>query len=149
MTRIAHWLAFCLVLLAGYPVPGRCDDVEILKVLEARRYDALIQGDIAAFADLMTDTFIYNYAGGGTTTKSALVEYMKTGEMKVKKVALENTQVRLYGDVAVVTGHLHADITQNGADGAQHTLYLHVWVRQGNTWRLDASQHTFLPEAKQ
>jgi hypothetical protein len=56
---------------------------------------------------------------------------MEAGAAKVKKAVREDTRIRLYGEVAVVTGISHVDVTLKREGKTLHSRYLHVWARPG------------------
>ena len=148
MNVVARFLAFCVVLFATYPNVALCGTEEDLNQLEDQRYAALIAKDWATVDALLADEFFYNQGGGGSVTKAAFLGYMKAGDAKVKKAVREDTKIRLYGDVAVVTGITHVDVTLKGEDKVLHSRYLHVWAKRGDSWKLVARQATYIPEKK-
>jgi len=148
MNLVVRLLAFCGILLAAYPNVAVCGTEDDLNQLEEQRYAALIAGDWATVDALLADEFFYNQGGGGSVTKAVFLDYMKVGDAKVKKAVREDTKIRLYGDVAVVTGVAHVDVTLKGEDKALHSRYLHVWARKDRGWQLVARQATYIPEKK-
>lgn len=148
MSSVVRLLAFCAILFAAYPTVALCGTEEDLNRLEDMRYTALIAGDWATVDALLADEFFYNQGGGGTVTKAAFLDYMKAGDAKVRKAVREDAKIRLYGDVALVTGIAHLDVTLKGEDKLLHARYLHVWVKKGGSWKLVARQATYIPERK-
>ena len=148
MNAVVRLLAFCAVLFATYPNVALCGTEEDLNQLEDKRYTALIAGDWAAVDALLADEFFYNQGGGGSVTKADFLGYMKAGDAKVKKAVREDTKIRLYGDIAVITGITHVDVTLKGEDKILHSRYLHVWAKKGDSWKLVARQATYIPEKK-
>ena len=149
MNKIVRALSFLTILAALLPRVGAAATVEEeLNVLEQRRYQALIAGDWQALDALLSDEFFYNTAAGALLTKDAFVDFMKSGAVVVKKAVREDAGVREYGNVALVTGVVHVDVTLKGEDKTINTRYLHVWVRDGQSWKLVARQATYLPEKK-
>ena len=149
MKSIVRAALFAAVLATVVPSSALAGAVEDeLNRLEEARYAALIGADWQAFDALLADDFIYNTAGGAALTKPALLEYLKSGAAVVKRAAREDAVVRDYGDIALVAGVAHVDAIMKGEDKTLHSRYLHVWKRQGDTWRLVARQATYLPEKK-
>jgi len=103
------------------------------------QYDALIGKDWQSLDQIGGDEFVYNTntAGGASTTKSAFVDPMKSGAAVVRRVTSDEATVRRYGEVALVTGTAHVDVTLKGEDKTLHSRYLHIWrmVRTGNWLR--------------
>jgi ketosteroid isomerase-like protein len=149
MNKIFGTLSFFTIVLALLPRAGVAATVEEdLNALEQRRYEALIGADWRALEAILGDEFFYNTANGASLTKSAFVDLMKSGAAVVRKAVRDEAMVREYGEVALVTGVAHVDVTLKGEDKTLHSRYLHVWVRNGQTWKLVARQATYLPEKK-
>lgn len=148
MKRFVQLLWLSAVLVAVFPSVAVSGTEEDLNRLEEKRYAALIAGDWAALDALLADEFFYNQGGGGSVSKSAFIDYMKAGEAKVKKATREDTRIRLYGDIAVVTGVTHVDVTLKGEDKTLHSRYLHVWTKTSGDWKLVARQATYIPDKK-
>jgi len=140
---------FALVLATVAPSIAMAGAVEDdLNRLEEARYATLIGKDWTALDALLADEFFYNTGTGASLAKPAFLDFMKSGASIVKKAVREETSVREYGDVALVTGIAHVDVTLRGEDKTLHSRYLHVWIREGEGWRLAARQATYLPEKK-
>jgi ketosteroid isomerase-like protein len=148
MSAVHRLLAVFVVLVGVHPNVALCSPEEDLNQLEDKRYTALIERDWGTVDALLADEFFYNQGGGGSVTKAGFLGYMKAGDAKVRKAVRENTDIRLYGDTAVVTGIAHVDVTLKGEDKVLHSRYLHVWVKKGDSWKLVARQATYLPDKK-
>jgi ketosteroid isomerase-like protein len=74
-----------------------------------------------------------------------IAHHGRSGTVKVHQANREEPTIRSYGDVVVVTGITHVDVTLNGEDKTLHSRYLHVWVKKENDWKLVARQATYLP----
>ena len=149
MNRLVRALPFLTIVLTLLPRVGIAATIaEELNVLEERRYAALIGADWQALDALLSDDFFYNTGGGALLTKNDFVDLMKSGVAVVRKASREEAGVRQYGEVALLTGVAHVDVTLKGEDKTLHSRYLHVWVKEGESWRLVARQATYLPEKK-
>lgn len=159
-------LSICAALLMAHPVwAGAKED---LIQLEHKRNDALIAGDWTAYDALLGDEFFHAHVLGGVLEKKPHVAHLKAGNSQVKKVVLEDVDVRLYGDdMAVVTAVSHVDIAhvdlaevarltgvsveevkKSGTEFTRSSRYLHVWAKRGGAWKLVARQATYLPDQK-
>ena len=138
----AYALALALVLIARGSAAADLD-AEI-NALEEARYAALLAGDSHAFANLLGEDLFYNTASGLTLNKDQYVKQVRTGNVKVRAVRREPAKVFAYGDVAVITGVSHVEVTVNGEDMTLDSRYLHVWARQSPGWKLVARQATNL-----
>lgn len=148
MSSLTRWLSLVAFLSMAVPRVALCGTEEDINQLEEARYAALIAADWPAVDALLADEFFYNQGGGGSVTKAEFLAYMKAGDAKVRKVVREDALIRLYGDVAVVTGISHVEVTLKGEDKTLHSRYLHVWVKRGSGWQLAARQATYLPAQK-
>lgn len=116
------------------------------QVLEAedRRRAALANLDIAALDALMADDLVHIHSSGLVHDKAALLAYIlaRGAAVSVERGPLE---VRLYGDVAVITGRITNRM--KGADGKEQVLdgiATQVLARQGGAWRFVSFQFTRL-----
>jgi ketosteroid isomerase-like protein len=148
MRSIIRVAFFAVILATVAPIIPAAPVEDELNRLEEARYAALVGADWQALDALLADEFFYNTATGATLTKSAFVDYMRSGAAVVRKAVRDDTPVRAYGDVVLVTGIVHVDVTLKGEDKTLHSRYLHVWAKQGDSWRLAARQATYLPEKK-
>ena len=143
---MSHWrsLAFAFAFACIAHASKAADlDVEI-NSLEEGRYAALLSGDADAYASFLGDDFFYNTASGLTFTKDQYIKQVRAGNVKVRAARREPAKVFSYGDVAVVTGVSHVDVTLNGEDKTLDSRYLHVWAKQAGAWKLVARQATYL-----
>jgi ketosteroid isomerase-like protein len=149
MNTIMRKLSFLAVLLTLLPNIGGAAAVDDeINRMEESRYAALIGQDWKSLDAILADDFFYNTAGGAQMSKSEFTGLMQSGAAVVRKVVRENSTVRSYGDVTLVTGMAHVDVTLKGEDKTLHSRYLHVWVKDGQGWKLAARQATYLPEKK-
>lgn len=147
MTKLAGVFYVVAILVALFPRTGAAGTTEEdLNAFEQIRYEVLIQNDWPTLDTLLSDEFFYNTANGASMTKSAFIELMKSGVAVVNKAVRDEAIVHDYGELAVVTGVVHVDVTVKGEDKTIHSRYLHVWIRKGQGWKLVARQATYLPE---
>ena len=140
------FFAICSIAVPASVVAASVEDE--LNELEEMRYAALIGKDWQALDGLLADEFFYNTGTGASLPKTGFLDYMKAGTAVVRKASREETRVRAYGNVALVTGIAHVDVTLKGEDKTLHSRYLHVWNKGEQGWKLVARQATYLPEKK-
>lgn len=80
-------------------------DREQILAVEARRQQALLDGDIDTLREIFEDSLVHVHAPGLTHTKEQLLEHVATRQayLGMKRGELN---VRIAGDTAVVTGEL-------------------------------------------
>ncbi len=112
--------------------------VEAIKRLETERNKALVAGDVAALDRLYSDD--YTAAVGSTfRTKAEVLADLKSGALKLEATNNDETNVRVYGNTAVVTGKSTSKVTDHGVDTSGQAYFTRVWVNQMGHWRIVAN----------
>jgi hypothetical protein len=112
--------------------------VESIKRLEAERNKALVAGDIAAIDRLYSAD--YTSAVGSTfRTKAEVLADLKSGALKLEAASNDETNVRVYGNTAVVTGKTTSKVTDHGVDTSGQAYFTRVYVNQMGHWHLVAN----------
>ena len=141
----SSWRAALLAaLLGGAVLHATADTVEAEIGRAEARFATAIGGDWQLLGDLLAEDFVYNTAEGTTLGKHALIAYLQSAAVQVRRVALEQPRVREYGDCVVSSGVTRA-VAQ--IDAQQRTIasrFLHVWSREGSQWKLVARQVTYV-----
>lgn len=107
---------------------------------------AVAGGDVVTLEKLFTDKLIYAHSTGIIENKQQYLERLKTGAQKYEHVEHEKTTVASYGDAAVSHSIVRMNGTSNGKPFNDHVMMMHLWVKQGGTWRIAAHQTTRLPQ---
>jgi hypothetical protein len=112
--------------------------VEGIKRLEVERNKALVAGDVAALDRLYSDD--YTSAVGSTfRNKPEVLADLKSGALKLEASSNDETNVRVYGNTAVVTGKSTAKVHDRGADTSGQAYFTRVYVNQNGRWRIVAN----------
>ena len=72
--------------------------------LEDKRFGAMIKGDFKALDAMVHEQLLYTHSSGNTDIKPSWLESIKSGRTKYKAVNCSDRKVRLFGDVALITG---------------------------------------------
>jgi 3-hydroxyisobutyrate dehydrogenase-like beta-hydroxyacid dehydrogenase/ketosteroid isomerase-like protein len=116
-----------------------------IRALEDARYDAVVRGDIGAFAELAHPELTYTHSNGSVDTLGSYREKLESGFYDYHRIDHPIDRIVVEGDTALVIGEMHADITAGGTRKTLANRALAVWVRAGGAWRLLAYQPTVLP----
>ena len=114
---------------------------------ERARAAAVVARDIGALAALLHDELSYVHATGVRHDRGQYLQFVQTGP-RFLWVDLLQTQVRLHGDCAIVTGELHLRLRREpDAEPIEaHSLASQLWLRDGDPesprWRLTLFQST-------
>jgi ketosteroid isomerase-like protein len=120
------------------------DEQEILS-LEDRRYEAVLRSDFDAFAELCHQDLVYAHSNGERDDLSGYIDKCRQGVYVYHRIDHPVEQVQIVGDVALVMGEMHADLTIRGTRTALDNTALAVWTRVGSSWKLLAYQPTPKP----
>jgi hypothetical protein len=120
---------------------------DLIRALEARRYDAMTAGDLAVLGELLSERLTYAHSDATRDTKVSYLGTLKDGSLRYLKTWHETERVIALGDSAAAIGRMGADIVRNGAARTIGSITLALWAREGDNWRLVAYQPTALPKA--
>jgi len=104
---------------------------------------AVKRSDAAAVSSMLSDDLVYTHSTGNVDSKSSYLEKMKAGTQKYTDLQYSNLNVRTWnGDTGVITSQLRMIGATNGTPFDNVVYITHVWVKQGNGWKLVAHQST-------
>jgi ketosteroid isomerase-like protein len=114
-----------------------------VRALEAKRTAAMVKADVASLATLLGDDLSYVHSSGVTDTKASFIGLLKSGDLKYRSIAESDVKVRVYGDLALLTGRALMVSKRATQDEASHDLYFtSVWAKTGGAWHFVAWQST-------
>lgn len=148
--------ALAAVALAGCaagsrtPAPGPSavpDSAALAAASEIMRLEeawgrALSARDTAFFRRTLGDDFV-GTGGAETRSKAAVIDELARGVGTVPVPRLEQTQVRFFGDVAVVTGVAAYQGTDAGP--LSRTRFTEVWVKREGSWQAVHGHYNAVP----
>ena len=114
---------------------------------QADRWDkAIVSKDQAAIEANMADDFRHIDGAGNVETKASFVQDLLAPELKIEPYSIEEFEVRLYGDVALLSGRTRLNGTYAGKPFSSHYRYIDVYVKRGRTWKVVSVQLSKLPQ---
>jgi Domain of unknown function (DUF4440) len=116
----------------------------VLTSLEARRFKALVEGDLVTLDRMLADDLTYTHATGWTQSKSELLESLRSGKLRYLSIEPANEKVRAYGTTAVGTGRAVFKVRLEGKELNVQLRFIDVYVRRHGRWQLVAWQSTRL-----
>ncbi|HWI71358.1 MAG TPA: nuclear transport factor 2 family protein [Baekduia sp.] len=124
-------------------------DDEELRALEQERCRAISAGDLATLDRLLADDLTHTHVTGVTEDKATYLAAL--GGRPRTTTRGEDLAVRLYGDVAVMTGTLRNAFPPQAPGEPEDVSEIHalqVWARAGgNAWRQVAFASSGAPRA--
>jgi ketosteroid isomerase-like protein len=113
-------------------------DIRDLERLETVWNTAHERGDADALEALWADDLEVAVPRMRVMTKADAAAFAHSGRMKFLRYQTSELHVRVYGDAAVVTGHLQRTRTMNGNEVSDDWRFTKVYVRQASKWRVVA-----------
>jgi len=140
--RLAALLSLAVSLACVHSVlTANNAKTEILD-LERQRKEAQLRGDWQTIERLNSPDFTEIAGTGLIRTGVQNAEAMRSGVLKFDKVDYSDQEVRLYGNVAIVTGIGHRSGSFGGSAFEQRFRYTRIYARQEGGWRVVFAQTT-------
>ena len=118
---------------------------EAVLAAEDARYAAQMHNDFAAMDRLFGDDLVYFHSGTNVDDKRSFIESMRSGAVRYRRMSPVERQVRVYGEVGVITGRTVFDITVQGQDLTFELLHHSLWVWRPAGLQFVSWQATRLP----
>lgn len=147
MIRKISLLSFVLMLMVAFSASAIAQSAEEeLKKLEMDRAAAVIKGDAATLEKQTADDYTFINSNGQMADKSQLLSAIKSGQSKLTMDDISDMKVRVYGNIAVITGKSNVKGTLNGKDATGQMVFTRVWEKKGGHWQTVALQQTKVSE---
>ena len=127
------------VIAAAFPLLA-ATAADAIKAADKAWAIATVKADDNALNKLLADDLIYIHATGDQDTKKTFIENQHNGVRKYFKIDHETMDVKVYGNSAVLTGAVQLETEMKGVKAPAHVRIIHVWVKQGGSWKLVAHQ---------
>jgi ketosteroid isomerase-like protein len=121
------------------------DVAEQIRALEARRYEAVTAGDLAALDGLLAADLVYTHSDAVADSKQSYLEKLAAGHFKYGPISHPETSIVVHGDCALVIGDMRGEVQIAGQVRMLNSRSLAVWVRENGSWVLLAFQPTKYP----
>ena len=123
------------------------DDVAAKQIsaLEARRYQAMTEGDIAALGELFSPDLVYTHSDATSDSRQSYLDKLASGHFDYGVIDHPETSIVVHGDCAIVLGDMRGEVRIGGQLRVLNSRSLAVWVRENGNWLLLAYQPTKYP----
>ena len=116
-----------------------------LNELQQRLIRAWVEHDRDTVDAILSDDWTVIDPTGRVLTKAQVMEEgFESGTRKIESGAIDEVKVRLFNDVAVVTGRTIAQGSYEGTSVSVKLRFTDVCVRRGDGWQVVASQATLI-----
>ena len=117
-----------------------------LNQIQQRLIAAWVTKDRETINALLADDWIVTDPGGRVLTKAQVLAELDSGERKLESGTIDEVNVRLFGDVAVVTGRTAATGSYQGNSVSVKLRFTDVFVKRSGSWEAVASQATLIAQ---
>ena len=109
--------------------------VEEIKRLEAERSNAQVHGDYRKLDELLAPEFVEINTAANVRTKAENIEGHRTGKAHWQAFDLDDLNVHVDRDSAVVTGRLTRKGTFAGGDLSGQSRYTRYYLKRNGRWQ--------------
>jgi hypothetical protein len=110
---------------------------------EQQFFSSLISGDVGALDRIIGDDFLLiDVLTGSEVRKPDLLAVLGSGQLKFEAIQPVESQVRVYGITAVITGRTQMRGRFGETPFTASSRYTHVFVKEHSQWRLVSAQGT-------
>jgi ketosteroid isomerase-like protein len=113
--------------------------------LEDRRYAAMVDADLDALDELLSDDVRYAHSNASVDSKTSYLEMLRNGTLVYHSLEHTTEAVVSRPGVVVVGGTMSGSIHMNGVAKTLNSRVAAVWVAEDGRWRLLAFQPTAIP----
>lgn len=107
---------------------------------------AIVRKDRAGIAGNMAEDFRQIDGDAHVETKSSFVEGVMADALSIDPYVNEEFEIRLFGDVALLSGRTRMTGRYEGRPFTSHYRYVDVYVRRAGEWKIVSVQITRLKE---
>lgn len=108
------------------------------------RFDAALEGDLAALEKGLADDLEYCGVKATCSTKAQYIESVRNGTRKFKSLRPEIERVRMFSDSAVLTGKVYSVSIVDGAERNVDAYFLVVLAWRDGRWQMTNQSSTSL-----
>lgn len=113
---------------------------------ESALYQAMIAKDYAAFERILSPALVYVHSTAVSESKQEYLAGVAKGLYDYESIDTREARVRVHGEVALVDGICDMRVGAKGQPRELiHLLFVLVWVRDGDAWRLEHRHATRMP----
>ncbi len=129
-----------LVLVGAVSLEAQAEDS--VRAAETLRREALLAADTVALSRMLAPDFVEISRFGTVRTRADNIRDIAAGVLHLTTIKYDSLNVRIYGDVAVLTGIADNTGTMRGFPFSGRIRYTRVFVRRDGRWQAVLMQQT-------
>lgn len=145
MRDVTNSILVLLALLISDSVLAQSKTERYILNLSKQKFVWLIEKQRDSLDLLLDDRLMYIHSNGWTQSKVEVFDDMQSGKLVYKQVDIDATQIRLYGNTAIVTGTGRFQGSREDKEFDLPLSYTEVYVKQGKRWLLVSRHSNRLP----
>jgi ketosteroid isomerase-like protein len=106
---------------------------------------AIVRKDRAAIEQNMSEDFRQIDGAGNVEAKASFVDGLTSPDLQIDPYVVEDFDVRVYGDVALLSGRTRMTGRYQGTPFTSHYRYIDVYVRRQGQWKVVSVQISRIP----
>jgi ketosteroid isomerase-like protein len=142
-------LAALLLLTACAPKPPAAEDPQATiaqLTAQADAWDkAIVRKDRAAVEANMAEDFRQIDGAGNVVPLAEFIDGLMSDDLEIDPYTVEEFDVRLYGDVALLSGRTDMTGRYQGEPFVSHYRYIDTYARRDGAWKVVSVQITRIP----
>jgi hypothetical protein len=144
IARVSCCLFFALCVFGQSVGPANESEASKLIALEKMWNQIQMTRDSAALDNLIGERFLGTYSDGHFGRKAQFLANFKDPSYKPAVVNIQDLNVEMYGDAAVVTGVYRARGVDSGKPYEERGRFTDTWIQQNGRWECVASHASLL-----
>jgi len=106
---------------------------------------AIVVKDRAGIEKNMAEDFRQIDGAGNVESKTSFVDGLLSPDLQIDPYVVESFDVRVYGDVALLSGRTRMSGRHQGTLFSSHYRYIDVYVRRQGQWKIVSVQISRIP----
>src|SRR5437867_13256911 len=136
------YVTTALLLVCSGKVEGQVEDS--VRAVEMSRRQALLAADTVALSRMLAPDFVEISRLGTVRTRADNIRDIASGALHLTSVTYDSLTVRVYGEVAILTGIADNTGTMRGFPFSGRIRYTRVFVRRDGRWQAVVMQQTLM-----
>lgn len=128
-----------VVLLAANPVFA--SPIDEVRAAQAKRIEATLSGDVEELDKCYSNDLVYAHSDGRVDDRGMLLAAIGSGHVDYQKIEIIEQGIRIYNDVAVITGSADFVVVAGNETNAMTLSFTSVYVHKDGRWQF-ASWHS-------
>lgn len=152
MKKISLLAAVVLIASIAVSVRGQSganDDAGRIQALELAWNHALEGKDTKALDMLLGSNLVSVDIDGSISNKSEFLASIKAPDYQPSQAVIEQSNVQMYGDAAVVVGVFRVKGMEKGKPYVHRERFVDTWIKSNGTWQCVATTGTLIAGKQQ